>query len=717
MTEGKSNGDPQELVVLVVPVQHVKTVKTALEQSGHLDRSSKITAETQEIEHIEAARPASSKMNALASLSSYGPAGGSDSSPTAPSGPTGTTQFPALQFDPISGEYRDPAEWQSLASSLHFDVVTGQYRKPADQPQFPSLRFCPESGQYRKPAESNQFPRLDFDLVAGEYRDPAEIQQYPALEFDVRNGQYEDRSEEPRLQFVPTSGEYRPPCKHRGSNRGNSVQQQRMRIPTTIPYEFNKDDEHGSGLKATVLNRLGLCELSPVMSLSSSTLHDNIMPRPTNKNPLQNALQAALEENHDSLLAPLDLTAKSLMSNFPDSYSIYTPMLLLSHNAFASAPWQTLLSAHPLDSDALKPLWNHITRATHTTHMALNSPIPAQTPSTTTTDQPNNNDNNKTHPNILRSPLNITPIFGSFGPPPTPQSLTSPTLEDYASAFWVRTTQNGIHQTWAPLYTMFSRGNVKEKARILHFPGPDTTSITTNNHHGDRDSHTASPPPPPTIAADLFAGIGYFAFSYRKRATHPPTKVLAWELNPWSIEALRRGAALNNWSTRIITPASLASFLAEQSQIQDQGQDQDQDIPTIHHDFTIFHMSNENAATTVAQLRRQRRLPGAIVHVNLGLLPDSKAAWTQAVRVLEPECAEGWIHVHENVGVGDVGARRGEVEREFARLVAEEGRGSGGRGRRVEVRHVERIKMYAPGVVHCVFDVCVFLQDRGSGLD
>jgi tRNA wybutosine-synthesizing protein 2 len=25
----------------------------------------------------------------------------------------------------------------------------------------------------------------------------------------------------------------------------------------------------------------------------------------------------------------------------------------------------------------------------------------------------------------------------------------------------------------------------------------------------------------------------------------------------------------------------------------------------------------------------------------------------------------------------------------------------------VEVRHVERVKMYAPGVVHCVFDVWV----------
>jgi tRNA wybutosine-synthesizing protein 2 len=62
--------------------------------------------------------------------------------------------------------------------------------------------------------------------------------------------------------------------------------------------------------------------------------------------------------------------------------------------------------------------------------------------------------------------------------------------------------------------------------------------------------------------------------------------------------------------------------------------------------------------------------------------------------------------VHENVGVGEIEDRRAEVEKVFSGYVGEQG-GAKDSGRRVAVEHVERVKMYAPGVVHCVFDVRV----------
>lgn len=662
MSEQTAKTDSRERVVLVVPVQHVKTVKTALEQSGQLDRSSKIAAETQEIGQTEGARQDSSKPDAMGSQPSHEEASGSASSSGGPSGSNGSTQFPALQFDPVRGEYRDLADLQP-STGLQFNVVTGQYRKPADQPQSPSLQFDPESGEYSKPADTTQFPRLQFDPITGEYRDPSEKEQHPALEFDVASGHYKEQSEQLRLHFDLVSGEYRHATESVESSKGKGVQGQRMRIPTTIPYEPTGENEQDLESKAELLKGLGLSDLSQVISLSHSTPSDQTITAPA-KNPLHKALKTALEEMHTTLLAPLNLTVESLLSHFPDSYSIYTPMLLLPHNAFNSPPWQTLLSAHPPHSPSLTPLWKHMASALHTTHLAVNSPIPAETPSPHATSQPN----------ILRSPLNITPIFGAFGPRPTPSSLSSPTPQDFTAAFWVTATQNGIHQTWAPLYTMFSRGNIKEKARLLHLPG-----ITT-----------ATTPPVVELAADLHAGIGYFAFSYRAAGLGP---ILVWELNPWSIHGLHRGAALNNWRARIVTPATLPAFERESA--------------PVDTDFLVFHMSNRGAGEVVARMREKGRLGGgggAVRHVNLGLLPSSSMAWGEAVAVLEAQ-GEGWIHAHENVGVGDVEGRRGEVEREFQRLVGE--LGESGVGRRVRVEHVERVKMYAPGVVHCVFDVHV----------
>lgn len=654
MSDQQEGSALRTTVVLVVPKEHVKSVKSALEECGQLDRTTKITPETADIPEDDIR--ASSEVQAVAS------------------------RFPALKFDPVSGEYVDPS------------VLEGR-REPLTV-HSPGLRFDPDSGQYVEPSileESgqstvSQFPALKFDLESGQYLEPSNLKhscqssrsQFPALKFDIASGQYVDSS-----------------ALETASQSSAKPLQRRMRIPTTIPY--TKDDPENEALgghndkqvKAKILKDLSLHHLLAEVSISYQIIQAESTAIPSSKNPLCKALKEALNLLENSILIPLGLTPEALVSAFPDSYSIYKPMLLLPHNAFSSEPWQKLLSTHLPDSATLLPVWQHISTAVGTTHIAINSPIPLQT---------DNSSSQKAsaEENILRSPVNLSPIHGDFGAPPSPHTLSSPTHEDFKIAFWVSTTQNGIQQTWAPRYTMFSRGNIREKSRILHL-----SSVAQ-----DFDC--------PSSAADLYAGIGYFVFSYMAagsgRANGIKT-VLCWELNPWSVEGLRRGAEMNGWTTRIWNeqdiPSTEPSWEVWKQQLSSEKGT----------DLWIFQMSNEHAGTIIQNLNsiaNSQTLLFPIRHVNLGLLPNSTLSWRTAVQILDQQRG-GWIHVHENVGVKDVDARRAEIKLEFQRLVDryndKKGRGSSAEDTRIQrnvrVEHVERVKMYAPGVVHAVFDVAV----------
>ncbi|KAF2829168.1 hypothetical protein CC86DRAFT_185553 [Ophiobolus disseminans] len=429
---------------------------------------------------------------------------------------------------------------------------------------------------------------------------------------------------------------------------------QRMRLATTIPCPSSghstPPNQDILSTKTKILNELGLASLHEDVTISYDTPSPTTTPQ-MHKNPLHRALQDALDSFANDILTSLSFTTEDLIDSFPEGYSIYKPMLLLPHNAFASPPWPTLLATYPPTHPHLQSIWKHIAHATSTTHIAINSPIPLQTVTNATE-------------NVLRSPINISPLLGSFGPLPTPLTISNPTRKDFDAALWVSATQNGIRQTWAPLYTMFSRGNIREKTRIFHLPG-----IT-------RDSS----------AVDMYAGIGYFAFSYKKAGVG---KVLCFELNPWSVEGLRRGAEMNGWSCKIMkeedVPVGWGGKFGEE----------DVDV-----DFLIFQMSNEHALDMFSRLRTTI-LP--IRHVNLGLLPDARATWRDAVKLVDAE-EGGFVRVHENVGVGEIEERKDEVERVCQEYLDEHD----GRAKwKVEVEHVERVKMYAPGVVHCVFDLHV----------
>lgn len=204
---------------------------------------------------------------------------------------------------------------------------------------------------------------------------------------------------------------------------------------------------------------------------------------------------------------------------------------------------------------------------------------------------------------------------------------------------------------------MFSRGNMREKTRVLR----------------------ALPDVAGAHVADLFAGIGYFAFSYVAAGA---ARVWCWELNTWSAEALRRGAAANGWGVVVVGAGEAAPrVLAEEVRL------------------VVFCEDNK------AAVGRLRALGVRVRHVNLGLLPSSRGAWETALGVLDER---GWIHVHENVAEAEVAERAGEVADAFRALEGE-------RGRAVACVHVERVKTFAPGVVHCVVDVRIGGRGRGRG--
>jgi tRNA wybutosine-synthesizing protein 2 len=461
---------------------------------------------------------------------------------------------------------------------------------------------------------------------------------------------------------------------------------QRMRIPTKISLscnsEHNENPEIGDDTielrKETILKELGLDDLDNDIGIAIS--HRRLSDGTIRQGPFIKGLERALGELPKELLESLALSTRLLVDSFPTTYSIYKPMLLLPPNAFSSASWTKLLATYPADSEALRIVWNILGQATGTTHVAINAGIPLSTASVSA--QRLGPDSNSENENILRSPINLTPIYGDFGPPAMPARQRSPTREDFDSALWVSTTQNGIHQVWAPLYTMFSRGNIREKTRLLKLPS--VRSSISETEHG-------------CTAVDLYAGIGYFAFSYRSAGIK---KTLCWELNPWSIEGLRRGAERNGWTTQIVSviPQTNEEWIGfVENQLQDT-------------DFLIFQQSNEEALPAISQLAwNTASLIPPIRHVNCGFLPSSRLSWKTAVRALDSELG-GWIHAHENVGSSDIEGRKKEVMEEMQQYLdeweAEKGC-CGGYRRRVNCTHVEKVKTYAPGVEHVVFDVWV----------
>ncbi|TKA77421.1 hypothetical protein B0A55_04815 [Friedmanniomyces simplex] len=378
---------------------------------------------------------------------------------------------------------------------------------------------------------------------------------------------------------------------------------------------------------------------------------------------------------------PSEPATLAFLKRIQKSYVVYGDMLLLPSTVYA-AQYQEEIAG--LRSEMLGDLYGLIAREMKVSHVATTKPIPLSTNNSSTND---NDDHKKSDANIIRAPLNFTPLYGDFGT--STCAADAPTAEDFEKAYWVTAKQNSIFQTWSPRWTMFSRGNVSEKARVLTLP-----SVLSAVEDGRVDGKGCS-------AVDLYVGIGYFAFSYLKVGV---IVVVGWDLNGWSVEGLRRGAEANGWGVEISRQEDgdgEGEVAGGEGKLWEEG---GRNIRLV-----VFNEDNTRASSRIEQMRLSGSLP-PVRHVNCGLLPTSAGSWETAVRVLD-EAYDGWLHVHENFAVAEIAQKAEEVREKIQGLVDEitaRRHGLQNAGRRlVKVDHINRLKSYAPGVMHCVLDIYV----------
>lgn len=375
------------------------------------------------------------------------------------------------------------------------------------------------------------------------------------------------------------------------------------------------------------------------------------------------------------------------LADLPKRYTIYGPMLLLGPTfPTQTTAWSNFYSS--LDDPERQQLLCAIAAAfcnagQQITHIALNAPI-----------QSNLSDDSTENENVMRSPAHLHPLHGDFGPVKLLSSSNQPKQEDFDAAFWVETSQlSGIKQVWAPRWTMFSRGNIREKARILGnaqhnpapFPGLPTEVVRPDIAKID--------------VVDFYVGIGYFALPYIRRGAK---RVFGWEINGWSIEGLRRGCRRNGVECEVVRVP--------------EGLDQDQKTAVVEQVVSAlrdekvrciaFWGDNSYAGDVMDAISRVMILgesPINVRHCNLGLLPTSVGSWKGAIQTLNLDKG-GWLHIHENAGLTCSEEKKQEIVDALASLVRQIKRDSW----QVLCEHVEMVKTYAPGVGHYVFDVALW---------
>lgn len=416
-------------------------------------------------------------------------------------------------------------------------------------------------------------------------------------------------------------------------------------------------------------------------------------PRRQFTNPLQKALHSFLDEYisklDDAQKSSIDLN--SLTTSIPKRYTFYPQLLLLPSNAFSTTPAWTLFISQ-LGTQDQQTLYQSIIEAFSPqaiTHIAINSPISPTSCNGT--------------PNMTRSPTGLLPLHGDFGPralwsADDNDAPAQPSEPDFATALWVHTTQNGgIFQTWAPLWTMFSRGNVGEKARILG--GGEGTFEGLDGAEGLLGQELTK-----VAVVDMYVGIGYFAFSYLKRGLG---RVFGWEVNGWSVEGLRRGCVVNGWGVRVLR-------VDEEGMVEDEaGSRGDEALERLVEELgrdggvrmVVFRGDNRWGRRIIESMKVMSEkavdLGGDsswldIRHISLGLLPSSRLSWEDAIDMLDRRRG-GWVHVHENVDVREMEQEKDSIVQCFQEHLRDSGSAT--------CSHIEQVKTYAPGVMHCVFDM------------
>lgn len=454
-------------------------------------------------------------------------------------------------------------------------------------------------------------------------------------------------------------------------------------IPTTTTTTTNVNIEStaakAEAVKESLLELISLPQHAELITLIFRPVQTPtiISIKPKTPSLLASALKTWLLSIPPPLLSPAEVCALLSFSLWP--YTVYPPLLLLPPYPFNSPLWLDLTTT------TLKPhlpaLYTLLCTTFKITHIALNAPIPALSSSTFLSPSlhspPTTSDRGRETPNILRSPHFLQPLHNNFGPAHPPSH--TPTATDFHAEFWCTARQNGIFQTWAPRYTMFSRGNISEKARLL-----ELKTLTAAGLCGKLPGEIS--------VVDLYAGVGYFAFCYAKKGVG---KVLCWDINPWSVEGLRRGAEANRWGVKVIqekvTEESGEVGNYADCKVDDREQEK----------LVVYCESNQHATRRIAALRGS--IP-PVRHVNCGFLPTSQDSWEIAVQILD-HAEGGWIHVHENIESRAFETRTNEIVQIFTALADKK------HGLEelcsVECGHFNQVKNYSPCVVHCVLDISI----------
>ncbi|GJJ68306.1 tRNA wybutosine-synthesizing protein 2 [Entomortierella parvispora] len=450
---------------------------------------------------------------------------------------------------------------------------------------------------------------------------------------------------------------------------------------------------------------------------------------------------------------------QTLISSIPQKWEHYSDFTLLPPGAFQASPWpqilQYLITLDQKDDNhnpdkkqggILDRLETLVQEALQSKHIARKAIIPVQ--------------------DVLRRPQ-IRPLTGDWGlhnrykswveepdlvllehqqigqeslHPPTPeqqrslsststtsstegssslinmdQDLVAPTAENFKGAYWAETCQNQVWYRWAPMFTMFSAGNITEKERVANsrpiFDAKDK------------------------VVVDLYAGIGYFTLVYLVHAGARTVHACEW--NPWSVEGLKQGADRNgiSWSSYHKSPVVAGDAAAEGG---------------VGQSMTMTTIFQQSIATRTVQKKKKKAvvpahdttsttttaptegLLGNLViysgdnaqwidsfenqahHVNLGLIPSAEPGWVLGVRALCPDQG-GYLHVHHNIRVGEEEAFKTYLVKSLQDLfktwkspvLSESGEGSLAQenGWTVEIRHLENVKSFAPLVFHYVVDV------------
>ncbi|KAI9231407.1 hypothetical protein MVEG_08586 [Podila verticillata NRRL 6337] len=381
-----------------------------------------------------------------------------------------------------------------------------------------------------------------------------------------------------------------------------------------------------------------------------------------------------------------------LLASIPQKWEHYSDFTLLPPSAFLAEPWPQVLK-HLVQVDHTQPqkhssallimeqLEKLVQDALGSSHIARKAIIPVQ--------------------DILRRPK-IRPLTGDWGihnrfkswiehdqvglldhhtvqDQQQVEALThaadaEPTTENFASAYWAMTCQNQVWYSWAPMFTMFSAGNITEKERVAH----------SRPIFDARDK----------IVVDLYAGIGYFTLVYLLHAGARTVHACEW--NPWSVEGLARGADRNGIRWSKVSSLEDASASGQESptiskHAQKTPKKSTKPTPPLGN-LVIYPGDN---AQWISCFENQAH------HINLGLIPSAELGWVLGVRALCPK-EGGYLHVHHNIRVGEEESFKAYLLQSLKLQFAE---WKAGQDWELHIRHMENIKSFAPLVFHYVADV------------